>query len=123
MEDWQIDFEWLRVRHYIKDAMRQSELPDLQIILLLIGVQEANVVKTSYTKEEKQDLMHVATCHLLSLDGYFDFVGQDDEGWPHYKQVRVVPAEGEKAQQRLLKECIIQYFNVTSTEHTHVYEN
>lgn len=111
MEDWEIDFEWLKVRHTVKDAMGQDELPDLQLILLLIGIQEANVLKSSYTKEEKQDLMHVGTCHLLSMDGYFEHVGYDDEKWPHFRQVRVVPAEGEKAQQRLLKECIIQYFN------------
>jgi len=111
MEDWQIDFEWLRVRHLVKDAMGQQDLPDLQIILLLIGVQEAGVVRTSYTKEEKQDLMHVATCHLLSFQGYFEFVGMDDEGWPHYKQVKTVHAQGEKAQESLLKQCIISYFS------------
>lgn len=123
MEDWQIDFEWLRVRHHVKDAMGQSDLPDLQIILLLIGVQEANLLKKAYTKEEKQDLMHVATCQLLSMDGYFEYVGQDDEGWPHYKQMRIVPAEGEKAQERLLKECIIQYFSSSSNKQEEVYED
>ena len=114
MEDWQIDFEWLRVRHHVQDSMNQQDLPDLQIILLLIGIQEANVIKVSYTKEEKQDLMHVATCHLLSMQGYFEQLGKDDEGWPHYRQVRIVPVEGEKAQERLLKECIIDYFASSS---------
>jgi len=114
MEDWQIDFEWLKVRHHVKDAMGQTELPDLQIILLLIGVQEAGVVKKSYTKEEKQDLMHVATCHLLSFQGIFEFVGMDDEGWPHYKQVKTVQIQGEKAQESLLKQCIISYFSDSS---------
>ena len=123
MEDWKIDFEWLRVRHIVKDAMGQSDLPDIQIILLLIGVQEAHVLKQSYTKEEKQDLMHVATCHLLSMDGYFEYVGQDDEGWPHYDQKRIVPVEGEKAQERLLKECIIQYFSSSSITQEEVYED
>ncbi len=114
MEDWQIDFEWLRVRHLVKDAMGQDGLPDLQIILLLIGVQEAGVLKPSYTKEEKQDLMHVATCQLLSTRGYFEFVGMDDEGWPHYKQIKTVAAQGEKAQESLLKQCIISYFSDSS---------
>lgn len=123
MEDWQIDFEWLRVRHIVKDSMGQDGLPDLQIILLLIGVQEANVLKTEYTKEEKQDLMHVATCHLLTLDGYFEYVGKDEDGWPHFKQMRVVPAEGEKAQERLLKQCIINYFNTTTVSNTITHEN
>ena len=40
MEDWQIDFEWLKVRHYIKDALKHEKLPDFQAVLFLIGVQE-----------------------------------------------------------------------------------
>jgi len=111
MEDWQLDFEWLQVRHQVKDAMGQDALPDLQIILLLVGIQEVGLLKEEYTKEEKQDLMHVATCHLLSSEGYFEFVGMDDEGWPHYRQVRSVKVAGEKAQKRLLKESIISYFS------------
>jgi len=97
MEDWQLDFKWLEVRHLVKDALSQKALPDMEIILLLIGIQEANVLQPSYTKEEKQDLMHVATCHLLSQDGYFEWVGKDADGWPHFKQVKSVSTEGEKA--------------------------
>lgn len=110
MDDWQFDFEWLQTRHYIKDAMDRDDLPDLRAIMLLIGIQEARKIQESYTKEEKQDLMHVAVCHLLSQDGYFEFTGYDDEHWPHFKQARVIPVEGEKAQEKLLKECVIKYF-------------
>ena len=123
MEDWQLDFEWLRVRHHVKDAMNQKSLPDLQIILLLIGVQEANVIKEEYTKEEKQDLMHVATCHLLAEKGFYEFEGYDTEGWPHFKQARIIPVEGEKAQGRLLKECIITYFSLSSEIKPEFHEN
>ena len=119
MEDWELDFEWLRVRHMVKETMSQKELPDLQIMLMLIGIQESNVIKSEYSKEEKQDLMHVATCHLLSQEGYYDLTGIDDEGWPHYNQVRMIPVEGEKAQERLLKECIINYFKSELLKHNH----
>lgn len=95
----------------VKDAMRQKDLPDLQIILLLIGIQEVGLLKASYTKEEKQDLMHVATCHLLESEGLYELIGLDDQGWPHYRQIRKVQAQGEKAQKRLLKQCIINYFS------------
>lgn len=110
MEDWQLDFAWLEAKHFVKDALGHDQLPDIQAILLLIGIQEANKVQASYTKEEKQDLMHVATCHLLAEEGYYEFVGYDDERWPHFKQTRVIPVEGEIAQHRLLKSCIINYF-------------
>ena len=54
MEEWKLDFEWLRVRHYVKKALNQEVLPDLQIILLLIGIQETSIFKKQFTKEEKE---------------------------------------------------------------------
>ena len=61
MEYWERDFEWLKVRHIVKDAMKKDALPDLQTVLFLIGVQElGRIPKTKFTKEEKRDLMHVA---------------------------------------------------------------
>lgn len=120
MEDWQLDFEWLETRHYVKDAMGRDALPDLQAILLLIGIQEANKVQSSYTKEEKENLMHVATCHLLTEEGYFEFTGYDDDHWPHFNQTRVIPVEGEVAQQRLLKQCTVKYFKKISEPYSYV---
>ena len=111
-----MDFEWLKTRHFIKDSFARDSLPDLQAVLFLIGIQEACVLKKSFTKEEKQDLMHIATCHLLSQEGYFEFEGRDQDGWPHYKQIRVIPFEGVKAQEELLKENIIRYFDQYSSE-------
>ena len=120
MEEWETDFEWLKTRHYVKDALGRSELPDLRSILLLIGIQEAHKVQETYTKEKKQDLMHVATCHLLTEEGYFEFVGKDADNWPHFTQVRTIPVEGEKAQERLLKHCVIKYFKQSEENHTYV---
>lgn len=111
MEDWEVDFKWLRLRHFIKSSFDRAELPDLQSVLFLIGIQEVNVQKDLYTKEEKQDLIHIATCHLLSQLGYYEFVGKDTDGWPHYELVRNIPVDGVKAQERMLMECIITYFN------------
>ena len=119
MEDWEIDFEWLQTRHYVKDALGQEAIPDLQAIMLLIGIQEARKVQEEYTKEEKQDLMHVAACHLLSEEGYFEFKGYDHDEWPHFTQVRTIPVEGEKAQEKLLKQCVIKYFKEQAHSHAH----
>ena len=43
MENWELDFEWLRVQHIVKDAMRRETLPDLNTVLFLIGIQLAPV--------------------------------------------------------------------------------
>lgn len=110
MEDWQLDFEWLRVRHFIKEKFQKAELPDLNAILFLIGVQELGKLQTKFTKEEKQDLMHIAVCRLLSEDGYYEFEGMDTSGWPHWKPVKTFNLKGVKPQSIYLKEKVIHYF-------------
>jgi hypothetical protein len=60
--------------------------------------------------------MHIAVCTLLSDEGYYTLQGLDSDGWPHFTQIRPVPEQGVKAQERMLKEKIIQYFNLEQHE-------
>lgn len=110
MEEWQLDFEWLRVRHWVKDRFGRSTLPDLNAILFLVGMQEVGKHQGRFSKEEKQDLMHVAVCHLLEEDGYFEFEGLDADGWPHWKQVAPLDIRGLPAQEMLLRRKVVEYF-------------
>jgi hypothetical protein len=111
MEEWELEFEWLKLRHYVKDSFNRGSLPDLQSILFLIGIQELGQIQTGYTKEEKQDLMHIAVCSLLEADGYYEFEGRDADGWPHFKIMKPFTMKGVDSQEDLLKRKIIQYFN------------
>lgn len=111
MEEWQLDFEWLQVRHWVKSTMHRQELPDLNGILFLIGMQEYGHIREQFSKEEKQDLMHIAVCRLLSPDGYYSFVGRDEDGWPHYKMLKPFRTKGVKEQSQLLKEKVVAYFS------------
>jgi len=90
MEDWEIEFEWLRIRHFVKDSLNRKELPDLNGVLYMIGVQELGYWTEPFTKEQKQDLMHIAVCRLLAYDNYYDFMGRDQDGWPHYKLIKPI---------------------------------
>lgn len=90
--------------------VRFGRQPDLQTLLFLIGIQELGQLGYSFTKEEKEDLMHIAVCELLSSKGYFIYMGRDEEGWPHYHQQKELPQSGRKAQESLLKEQILRYF-------------
>ena len=49
----------------------------MDAMLFLIGVQELGRWKEGFTKEEKQDLMHIAVCRLFTDDGHYEFVGRD----------------------------------------------
>ena len=110
MEEWEFEFEWLRVRHLVKEVFGRDSLPDLNAILFVIGIQELGQWPGAFTKEEKQDLMHIAVCRLLSYEGYYALEGRDADGWPHFKALRPVPAHGVKAQEILLKKLAIRYF-------------
>jgi len=110
MEDWEIDFLWLEVRHKVKSALHIEQLPDMKSILFLIGVQELGTVKKTFTKEEKRDLIHVAACALLEKEGYYRFDGRDDEGWPHWEVEKPFTIKGVDEQETILKRNIIEYF-------------
>lgn len=85
--------------------------PDLQSILFLTGVNEFGrpAPRDKFTKEQKQDLMHIAVCTLLSQHGYFRFGHTDEEGWPHFQVLKKMPENGMAAQERLLQEFVIGY--------------
>lgn len=110
MEEWELDFEWLKVRHTVKDIFGRDKLPDMNAVLFAIGIQELGRMQEEFTKEQKQDLMHIAVCRLLSYEGYYEFEGRDEDGWPHWKALRPIPEKGVKNQEFLLKKYVIQYF-------------
>jgi hypothetical protein len=83
---------------------------DLNSVLFLIGVQELGKGPIRFTKEQKQDLMHVAVCTVLSLSGYFRQLPPDADGWPHFEQTESVPPGDLLAQETLLKTHVIRYF-------------
>lgn len=122
-EEWELDFEWLRIRHFLKDRFQRDTLPDLNAILFLIGVQELGRWQEKFSKEEKQDLMHIATCRLMSYYGYYDFTGRDADGWPHWELVRKIPSNNLKEQEILFKQAIIRYFKEWETETSSLPDN
>ena len=83
---------------------------DLNAVLFLIGVQELGKGARRFSKEEKQDLMHVAICKVLSQSGYYVLDGLDKEGWPHWRLVKKLPHFDLLEQEKLLKMHVIEYF-------------
>lgn len=83
---------------------------DLNAVLFLIGVQELGKGRANFSKEEKQDLMHIAICKVLSLSGYYELEGLDENGWPHWKLIKKLPHFDLLEQEKLLKMHVIEYF-------------
>jgi hypothetical protein len=105
-EDLQV--RWLKLRIKLKEQFGIK--PDLDGILLLIGVQEYGAGPQKFTKEQKQDLMHIAVCTVLTQSGYYSLEGIDEEGWPHFIQLIPLPDVYMKDQENFLKDHILLYF-------------
>ena len=88
-----------------------GEAPDLQIVLFLIGVQELGKGPLKFSKDEKQDLMHIAVCRLLSTFGYYELIGHDQDGWPHWQLINKLPPLSLREQDLLLKQAAVEYFS------------
>lgn len=101
--------QWNRLLERLTETVGRK--PDVNSLLFLIGVQELGKGIMIFSKEEKQDLMHIATCKLLSMLGYFELDGLDQDQWPHWKQIKPMPALNMLEQEKLLKMQIIEYFN------------
>ncbi len=100
--------KWEAVQKLLEKQFGRS--PNMEAILFLIGIEELHNLQNSFTKEQKEDLMHVATCTLLSFDGYYELEAYDKEGWPHFKKLKETPQMNVKDQEEFLKKYIIQYF-------------
>lgn len=89
---------------------RFGKKPDMEAILFLIGIQEFGEIREKFTKEQKQDLMHVAVCNLLSQSGYYELESVDADGWPHFRQLKPMPDMSMPEQENFLKDHILLYF-------------
>lgn len=90
---------------------RFGKKPDVEAVLFLIGLQEVRNLKKKFSKEQKQDLMHVAVCTVLMNSGYYEIENYDSEGWPHFKQLKALPSFNLMEQENFLKDHILFYFN------------
>lgn len=109
-EEKHIDHRWQDLLYEMKGRLGRK--PDFQGMLFLIGLQELNQINRSFTKEEKQDLMHIAVCKLLSPAGYYKLSHIDEEGWPHYDLLKEAPNLNLVQQEFLLKKQILHYFEM-----------
>ncbi|MEQ6168365.1 MULTISPECIES: hypothetical protein [unclassified Ekhidna] len=108
-KDLDLEKEWVRLLYKIKEVTGKRPA-DLNAVLFLIGVQELGKGAKSFSKEEKQDVMHIAICKVLSLAGYYELEGMDEEGWPHWKLVKKLPRFDLLEQEKLMKIQILEYF-------------
>ncbi|HEY5824179.1 MAG TPA: hypothetical protein VIT44_07440 [Cyclobacteriaceae bacterium] len=107
--DLELDRKWHKLLTVIEEKIGKQP-KDLNGVLFLIGVQELGRGARPFSKEEKQDLMHIAICKVLSLVGYYKLDGTDKDGWPHWTLIKKLPHFDLMEQEKLLKMHVIEYF-------------
>lgn len=107
--NFELEKKW---REATKDINEQfGETLDLQSVLFLIGAQELNKGYQKLTKDQKIEVLHIAVCSVLAPYGYYEFIGRDEDGWPHFENKKKVPNLSDNEQEVLLKEAVIDYLN------------
>ncbi|SOD19666.1 hypothetical protein [Pedobacter xixiisoli] len=109
MKPAEINIRWKELQEKLAKDF-DSDTPDLKVVLFLIGVQELGKGPGKFSKRQKEELMHIATCRLLSEMGFYELEALDQDGWPHWKLVKQIPAYAGLEQEMLLKSLAITYF-------------
>jgi len=104
-----LNFRWSQLQNQLIGRFHKQM--NLEALIYLIGLRELGApAHREFKKEEKVDLMHIAICRLFSQSGYYELVGKDDEGWPHWRLVKDLPHADIFSQEAILKEHILSYF-------------
>lgn len=104
-----LEKKWAALIRKLEDQF--GEEMTLKGILYLIGVQELNFGIKQFEREEKINVLHVAICKILSSFGYYKFDSIDNDGWPHYKELKALQHLSEKEQETLIKKAILKYLS------------
>jgi hypothetical protein len=103
-----LQVRWWKLEEQLTE--RFGKKPDLESILFLIGIQELGDIKKKFSKEQKQDLMHLAICTVLMPSGYYEISHVDEDGWPHFKQLKAMPELMPHEQEAFIKDHVLLYF-------------
>lgn len=108
-KDLDLEKRWSKLLKGLEEVIGKKP-KDLNAVLFLIGVQELGQGNKNFSKEQKQDLMHIAICKVLSLAGFYELDYIDQEGWPHWKLLKKLPHFDILEQEKLLKIQVLEYF-------------
>ncbi len=105
----EVNSKWANLQQVLSKQF-DMDLPDIKVVLFLIGVQELGKGPQEFSKRQKEELMHIATCRLFSAMGFYELSGLDEEGWPHWELVKPIPNYTLLEQELIMKSLIIDYF-------------
>ena len=110
MKPSEINAKWAELQKRIAQDF-DTDLPDMKVMLFLIGVQELGKGPSKFSKRQKEELMHIANCRLFSELGFYELEGIDQDGWPHWTLIKPIPAYTLMEQEMIMKSLVVTYFD------------
>lgn len=104
-----LDKKWNQLLDKLEEQFNQEMT--LKGVLYLIGVQELNLGIKQYDRHEKVNVLHVAICKILTPFGFYKFNRIDEDGWPHYTELKAIKNLSESEQELLMKEAVLKYLS------------
>ncbi len=90
-------------------SKRLGKYPDLEDLLLFIGVYESGRPPKKFTEKEILELKQMAICTILAPAKYFELMWVDDTGWPHFRNLERVPEMSIPEKETFLKPYVLMY--------------
>ena len=102
-----IQQSWLKLQNCL--TQRLGGIPDLDAVLLFIGIRESGLPPKKLSEDEIIKLRQIAVATILVPARYYELYWVDDFGWPHFKQLEREPTMEEAEREAFLKPFIILY--------------
>ncbi len=98
---------WQKLETKLKE--RSGKQPDLEEVLLFIGVYESGRPPKNFTEKEIEDRKQKALCTIQAPGRYFELMWVDDTGWPHFRNLERVPEMSDDEREVFLKPFVLKY--------------
>ncbi len=93
----------------LKVKERLGTAPDLDNVLMFIGVYESGRPLKNFTEKEIMELKQMALCTILAPARYFEIMWVDDTGWPHFRNLERVAEMNPSEREEFIKPYILRY--------------
>ena len=101
--------QWDELVEKLKKLVQKNKI-SLEGILLLIGMREMGMAPEKFSKDIKQDLIHVGMCTILEPGGYYKALPKDPDGWPHWELTKPLPFLDPLEQVNFIRLHVLGYF-------------
>ena len=110
IRDQKLKDRWDNLITVLSDRFSHGQPLEIESVLYLVGLQELGQVHRKMKKDENVNLIHIGICTVLEPYGYYRFDFFDEEGWPHFELLEMLPVLKPGEQSILMKEALVEYF-------------